>query len=294
MAKALTFDEIKAIAIIAVFSDDVLMDELVLKGGNAIDLAYGASLRASVDLDFSMGMDFEPVDALRQRLTRCLEIAFAERQFVAFDIKMEEVPPALSDDVRDFWGGYKVEFKLVAKEVRERHGKKIDDLRRRALPLHANGSPKFTIDISKHELCDDKMTTDFHGFTISVYSPRMIVCEKLRAICQQMEEYAPIIHRTARPGAARARDFFDIYSMCENMHVVFGDFDFQQLLTATFAAKRVPLHLIGLIGESREFHRPDFASVTATVKPGVNVKDFDFYFDYLVEKCTSLEALWIE
>jgi hypothetical protein len=40
VGKALTFDEIKEIGIIAIFSDDRLMDELVLKGGNAIDIAY--------------------------------------------------------------------------------------------------------------------------------------------------------------------------------------------------------------------------------------------------------------
>jgi hypothetical protein len=290
--KTLTFEEIKEIAIIAVFSDDRLMDELVLKGGNAIDVAYGASWRASVDLDFSMGDDFESVEALRARLTRCLESAFLEHGLIVFDIKVEEVPPGLSDDVRDFWGGYRVEFKLVSKNVREKHGKNIEDVRRRAMPLHVNGSPKFAIDISKHELRDDKVTADLQGFTIPVYSPRMIACEKLRAVCQQMEEYAPIVNRSARPGAPRARDFFDIYILCEELHVEFGGEDFNRLLKATFAAKRVPLGFIELIPTSREFHRPDFTSVAATVKPGFDLKDFDFYFDYVLEKCKALKPLW--
>jgi predicted nucleotidyltransferase component of viral defense system len=30
------------------------MDQLVLKGGNALDLIYGISTRASMDLDFSV------------------------------------------------------------------------------------------------------------------------------------------------------------------------------------------------------------------------------------------------
>jgi len=196
--------------------------------------------------------------------------------------------------VKDFWGGYKVEFKLVPKDVQDKHGKNIEDVRRRALPLHSNGSPKFLIDISKHELLDDKTTADLHGFTIPVYSPRMIACEKLRAICQQLEEYAPIVNRKARPGAPRARDFFDIYVMCEQHEVDFADEEFGSLLRATFATKRVPLNFIRLIPQSREFHRPDFVSVAATVKPGVEVKDYDFYFDYVVEKCKVLKPLWKE
>ena len=288
----LTFDEIKKIAIIAVFSDDRLMEELVLKGGNAIDLAYGTSLRASVDLDFSMGDEFEPLEDLRARLSRCLETAFLEYGLVAFDIKVDEVPPGLSEDIRDFWGGYKVEFKLIPKDVRDSPGLNLEDIRRRALPLHANGSPKFTIDISKHELRDDTITAELHGFTIPVYSPRMIVCEKLRAICQQMEEYGPVVNRKGRPGAPRARDFFDIHGLVEGKRVSFKSQQFRQLLKNTFDAKRVSLQLIELIPSKREFHRPDFVSVTATVKPGIEIKDFDYYFDYVVEKCATLETFW--
>ena len=49
---------IKRIAIIALFSDDELMDSIVLKGGNAIDLLQvdtpNSYVRASYDLDFSI------------------------------------------------------------------------------------------------------------------------------------------------------------------------------------------------------------------------------------------------
>ncbi len=34
-------EQIKRITIIALFSDDDLMDSLVLKGGNALDMIYG-------------------------------------------------------------------------------------------------------------------------------------------------------------------------------------------------------------------------------------------------------------
>ena len=51
--------QIKKLAVIAMFSDDELMGRLVLKGGNAIDLIYRLSSRASVDVDFSIENDFD-------------------------------------------------------------------------------------------------------------------------------------------------------------------------------------------------------------------------------------------
>ncbi len=50
------------------------------------------------------------------------------------------------------------------------------------------------------------------------------------------------------------------------------------LLKAVFDAKRVPLRLLGRIGDYREYHRPDFASVEATVKPSTELKSFDFLY----------------
>jgi hypothetical protein len=46
------FQVVRRIAITALFSDDVLFDKVVLKGGNALNLALGISDRTSLDLDF--------------------------------------------------------------------------------------------------------------------------------------------------------------------------------------------------------------------------------------------------
>ena len=43
-------EQIKRITIIALFSDDDLMDSLVLKGGNALDMIYGIAQRSSPGL----------------------------------------------------------------------------------------------------------------------------------------------------------------------------------------------------------------------------------------------------
>ncbi|MDA5111008.1 nucleotidyl transferase AbiEii/AbiGii toxin family protein [Brevibacillus thermoruber] len=52
-------DKLRKLAIISLFSDDELMDILVLKGGNALNIAYKINDRASMDIDLSMDSDFE-------------------------------------------------------------------------------------------------------------------------------------------------------------------------------------------------------------------------------------------
>ena len=74
----------------------------------------------------------------------------------------------------------------------------------------------------------------------------------------------------------------------------FGSAGFHQTLDKVFWAKRVELRLISKIADdaTREFHRPDFASIAPTIRPGFEIQDFDFYYSYVVDKCTALEALW--
>jgi len=52
-------ETIKITAIQALVSDDDLMDRLILKGGNALDLVHKIAERASFDLDFSMKGSFD-------------------------------------------------------------------------------------------------------------------------------------------------------------------------------------------------------------------------------------------
>jgi len=65
-----------------------------------------------------------------------------------------------------------------------------------------------------------------------------------------------------------------------------------ELARQIFAAKEVPLQLLGLIEKYREFHRQDWPSVEATV--GRELKSFDFYFDFVLGMVKKLESLWIK
>jgi hypothetical protein len=96
-----------------------------------------------------------------------------------------------------------------------------------------------------------------------------------------MPEYGPIVKRT-RPGSARARDFVDIRILIERFSIELAHRDNVDLLRLTFAAKKVPLSLLANLAPYRDFHRPDFQAVKDSVKPGVTLEEFDFYFDYVV------------
>ncbi|MGA9958858.1 MAG: nucleotidyl transferase AbiEii/AbiGii toxin family protein [Acidobacteriaceae bacterium] len=91
-APPIDFLEVRRIAITAIFSDDVLFDRVVLKGGNALSLALGLSDRTSLDLDFSIENDFEDLADIRRRVLGALENRFLTAGFVVFDFKFESKP----------------------------------------------------------------------------------------------------------------------------------------------------------------------------------------------------------
>ena len=285
---AIELNEIKRRIIIALFSDDDLMDMLVLKGGNALDIIYGVISRSSFDFDFSIEDEIseEDITVISDKIGRVLKSTFREVDYEVFDVTFEQRPPTLSFDMKDFWGGYRVEFKIIdAKKYVELAGN-LDSIRRNATVIGPKNRKKIGIDISKFEYCTPKQETELDGYTVYVYTPAMIVCEKLRAICQQMPEYGEIVKSPSQ--SARARDFFDIYTIIEFFKIDLTTEENLELLKNIFIAKRVPLVLLVKIPIYREYHRQDFPSVESTVTPRTNLKDFDFYFDYVVEKSQPL------
>lgn len=283
-------EKIKRLTVISMFSDDELEEDLVLKGGNAMDLVHRLSSRASMDLDFSMKHDFPGgVDEFRGRVDRALKKTFKPEGYEIFDVKMQEKPDAISDDMRDFWGGYGVEFKIISSAIFEENKTDINKLRQKAISI--GQGKKFLIDISRFEYTDGKEEADFDGYRIYVYTAEMIVCEKLRAICQQLPEYGEIIRRSYK-GTARARDFLDISVLVDARQIDLTSESNKDLIFEMFKAKKVPLEFLGKMKEQRDFHKADFASVIATVKPGQEMQEFDFYFDKVLDLVEQLKPLW--
>ena len=285
-------ERIKKLSIIAMFSDDDLMDILVLKGGNAIDIVYGIASRSSLDLDFSIATEFNRVemDLMKSRFEKALNRVFDEAGYKVFDIKFEERPEDSGPDVPQFWGGYRLEFKLIDKIQYAELENDLQRLRLSAVDVGPGARKTYRIEISKWEYCDGKNAEELDDYTVYVYTPTMIVFEKLRAICQQMPEYSEFLGKSYE--TARARDFFDIYTVVEHFNINLTTSENLNLLRIIFKAKEAPINLIGKIKGFREYHRPDFISVENTVKPNIRIKDFDYYFDYVVNKCNKLlEAL---
>lgn len=290
--------ELKKHIVIGLFSNDDLMQLFVLKGGSALDLAYAyAAGRSSLDVDLSMPDDFAPdalgsaAAAIEGSLSRYLR----EKDHVLFDFKFVKKPEHPRGPVPDFWGGYAIEFKLTTGENHARFAGDINALRRNATVVGPGHTRIFTIELSKKEYCAPKREFELDGHLVYVYTPLMIVCEKLRAICQKMPEYE--FGRSSNTGhrAKRARDFYDIFVVLEHERsITWGDSECRSILVHMFAAKRVDLALLGRVSSSevRAFHEDDFPSVRDTVPAGVELREFRFYFDYVAAMLLKLQVFW--
>lgn len=269
------------------FSDDDMMDVLVLKGGNALDLIYRISSRASVDVDLSMADDLPGgAEAFRQKAENALTLTYEEAGYTAFDFKLVEKPKAVSDDLKDFWGGYKLTFKLLTNE----DAKRLTDIDRRRLEaINLGQGPTFEIEISRFEFVEPKVQHTLQGIVVFAYSPEMILAEKLRALCQQTPEYCQIVHR-GYGGTSRAKDFIDIHLLATECKVDITTEANRQLLARIFQAKKVPLELLRKIVEARDFHAASYPAVRDTIKPGFRLQPFDFYFDFVLDLIGQLET----
>jgi hypothetical protein len=282
--KMLEHEQVRRLSITAVFSDDYFFDRVVLKGGNALAIALGLSGRSFLDLDFSIENDFENPAEAAQRLKAALQRRFATVGMVVFDFSFNPRPFTPREGAPR-WGGYAAEFKLLNESRYKDIGDNKEAHRRESMVIGPDQQRKFTIDLSKFEYTHGNVIREIDSFDVRVYTPEMIALEKLRAICQQMPEY--VLNRAP---SARARDFFDIYLIHTITGFRIGRPENKERLRHIFAAKDVPLEFLQLIAAQREFHRPDWDSVRRSINND-NLKEFDFYFDFVVEEVASLGVI---
>lgn len=269
--------ELRSLIIASLCADPILSEELVLKGGNALDLVHLPGMRSSIDVDFSIEDDFKDIEDTRARLKRAVQDGFAKHGIVVFDLVFGPRPPEPGPDPR--WGGYSLEFKLMDRASYEGLGENLQKKRIRAHPVGPESQKRtFQVQISKYEYCGGKERAKVGGIEVYVYSPAMAAAEKLRAICQNMPQYGK--RRAERP---RARDFYDIRKLVEDVGVDLESVENLKTVRAIFAAKDVPLKFLREIGDGREFHRPDWTSVMeATREEALREEDFDEYFEFTV------------
>jgi hypothetical protein len=284
----MNFEQIRRLVITAMFSDDVLLDILVLKGGNALNLVHKLGTRTSLDVDFSIPGDFEDLEKTKERIARVLKDRFDSAGYILFDEEFSPRPrQALPNDRDNQWGGYQVEFKLIEKAKRALLEASLDKARVNSTTVGPLQQRTFKVQISKYEYCASKAEAELDDHIIYVYPPTTIAIEKLRAICQQMPEYQLRGHSTPR-----GRDFYDIHTVVSTTGVDLAAPENLLLARRIFDAKSVPLILLPRIREYREFHRPDWPSVEASVSG--KLEEYDFYFDFVVEVVERLKTLWGE
>lgn len=280
------FAEIRSLVIVALFAEDQLLDQLVLKGGNAINLIYGYGSRSSLDIDCSIDGDFANADEAGQLLLGSLKTTFREVGYEVFDFTFEPRPSIQRPGVDDRWGGYAAEFKVIERARLEHAQGSIEKMRRTAVEIGPAHQRTFRIDFSKYEFCTPKRQGELKDYAIYVYTPEMLSLEKLRAICQQMEEYP--MQRNRSP---RARDFYDIYVLLSEGKIDWSTQQCLELARSIFAAKAVPLYLIELIPHYQEFHQQDWPSVENSVRE--RLEPFSFYVNFVASQSKKLQSLWI-
>ena len=285
------YEEVKSLTLKAMVSDDILMERLVLKGGSALQMVYDMSERGSLDLDFSMSDDLDEAEEaeIESRMRAALEQEFNEADLKVFDFAMTARPQQIRPEVREFWGGYAVEFKVLPTSSYNLYAD-ASMRSRSAMAIGANGSTKFKVDISSYEYCDAADRHMIDGLELRVYSPKMIAYEKARAVCQQLPDYRAVVgSHASRP---RSRDFFDIYLLAQNYDIGVGDDESMQLLRLIFEAKRVPLSFLAKVESQRKFHKEDFdKSLVDTLSRLEDYAGFDEYFDFFIDTFCSSEVL---
>ena len=276
--------ELRKIAILAMFTDDVLFNRLVLKGGNALDVVLGMGGRTSIDVDFSIEGDFDDLDDIKRRVQQAIEGRFDSAGFSVVDFTFERKPGFRRPGMPVEWGGYRIEFKIIRKAM----AREAEQLGSRGFTLAENVGPgslkTMTIEISHHEYTQGRIEKEVDHELVVVYTPSMIAIEKLRAICQQMPEYTP--NNTPVP---RAKDFYDIYRLCEIDGVRLDSEECGELLVHMFAAKVVPLELLQRVGETRDFHVQSWPEVVDAARERLSRDDFGKYVDYVVRLIGTLK-----
>lgn len=290
----LTPDQARREVVHAIFLDDRFFEVMALKGGTAL-VALSIGSRASLDVDLSLRGDFdeaefENFEEAGEVLRRSLETHFNELGYQVFDYKFDRKPSHVAlDEVPAHWGGYMASFKLTDPAKFEGG---LEKARVTALEISPGGKRTFKIDISRREYVGEPLELEVGTGTWRVYTPSLLLCEKLRALCQQHPRYAASIGGMSRR-KRRPRDFLDIYEIA----VKYGRLPaggaeaLRSELRACFEAKRVPLNLLLTLGddETRDFHREGWDGVADTTAR--ELEPYEHYHAFVTEIAREYSAI---
>lgn len=286
--------KIKTIAIISLASDDDLFDALVMKGGTALDTIYRVTNRQSIDIDYSMENDpFQNYEiiVLENKIKQIFVSEFKKNNYYLFDFSFKKKPKQPSLGQPKNWYGYRIEFKVILESNKAESEEKN---RKSAFTLGKKEKKNFEIDISPFEFTEHRIKYSIDDYNVYVYTPEMILIEKLRSICQQMDEYTSLYKSGI--GKGRAKDFYDICLLFDKKLVIVNKENTDKLkliLNGIFMAKNVDLNLLSSISKYKNLHESDFASVKSTVGINEKIEEFDYYFEKVLSIVDSFKKFRI-
>ena len=284
-------ETIKRTILKAIFSDEHLENILTLKGGNALNL-HGLTKRESQDLDFSIKENIRLAEneegvLFKDNITK----AFLEKGYQILSYKFQDKPKVRNDRTPPFWGGYVITFSIIEDtKLQKLKNNGIENFNAYAESM-GDGSKKIQIDLSFEEYTDPRTTTEIDGIKIYLYSSLMIIYEKIRASCQQLEEYKLSSDKT------RARDLYDIYSTLTNIsnvelrEEVTNPNNFH-ILRRMFEVKEVPIELIPKVKKIEDRLFQDYKqTVLPQIPANTEIPDFEYLFIYNMELFDELYIL---
>lgn len=281
-------EQIRNIVITSIFSNDVLLNKLTLKGGHALEL-QGVNVRASQDIDLAISHNIKFTKEENEPLFReSLTTGFAEVGYQVVNFTFNVRPRHKNKIIEDYehqsklqdvvWGGYHIRFGIMPQKryitLKNDHVENIG--------AHADttwGNKKnIEIDLSKDEYTEPREETDLEGYTIYLYTPIMIVYEKIRASCQQLPQYK--IGSTKE----RARDLFDIYELLihnDDLHDQMLSPDNIYILKEMFKLKDVDFSLLLQINSYKKELFNDYQNnVLPQIRNEKDKQDFKFIFNF--------------
>lgn len=279
----MTPDEIRNTILKAIYSNEQLNENLVLKGGNALKI-HGIVERESQDLDFSLKETIRFSEEKEgKEFKDSISEAFSDKGYFVNAFEFVSKPKKRHDNLPPYWGGYKISFTLLDANIyqdiiKSQPSEKMKELNKFAIPLEGDGK-KIEIDLSYDEYVETKEDYNLDGTKIYLYSPLMIVYEKIRASCQQLDEYPLTTNKT------RARDLYDIYKALTNSKQmdlrdqVLSSENFY-ILENIFRVKEVPFNLMNKLETKKDDLKIDYEEKVLPQIPSKHQEDFEFIFEY--------------
>ena len=273
-------DDIRNTVVTSIFSNDDLLDILTLKGGNAMKL-LSLTNRESSDLDFSIAEGKKISKEVEgKRIEKQLNQSFEEIGYKVISFKFSDKPAKRRPLTPPYWGGYQIQFSIISiDKFNNLNDKQKNNINAYAESIE-NGKKKIKIDLSFEEYTEPRIEAQLNEYTIYLYSPLMIVYEKIRASCQQLPEYKLSSEKT------RARDLYDIYTMLtykkqmDLKEEVFNKENFY-IIKKMFELKNVDFSLMLKLETIKEELRIDYEmNVIPQIPENESRPDFDFLFSY--------------